>query len=421
LLHVCQLVMVRRRDANSGLSDEQQAGSTSAPSGSQVKATRTHGVPESPPLNPPAWSNAALMLLLNRSGRCLLAGLVPLIGVCMALPKVRQIHHDYPLCLDRNLFRRNGVIVPCNQDSQVQGHCITDVCHYVFSIWVSIQFLYNFVASCFFEPGYVPLQDHATSSKEKQFFISLPSDDADMDDASQTLEFYPRWCSYCQAVKPPRAHHSRRVGRCVLRMDHYCNATENIIGAHNHGHYILMVSFGFIGLFYATTALLWVCIPLWTPYWQLYAKLQRSISRRTGGFVSWCATGGPLSLMSMLVGMELPMMMIVVVVAWVMLGQLFKPMRAASRGVTVLETTADTLDGIKLPNGKVLMVSEGDFSRGSAFKNLCMLLGPNWRWRLLCPVRGTADAGEESSPTISHHLACRLKNIINKVSGTGKQ
>lgn len=32
----------------------------------------------------------------------------------------------------------------------------------------------------------------------------------------------PIWCSTCLNFKPDRAHHCREVGRCVLKMDHFC-------------------------------------------------------------------------------------------------------------------------------------------------------------------------------------------------------
>lgn len=32
----------------------------------------------------------------------------------------------------------------------------------------------------------------------------------------------PRWCSDCCNWKPDRAHHSSELGRCILKMDHYC-------------------------------------------------------------------------------------------------------------------------------------------------------------------------------------------------------
>ena len=31
-----------------------------------------------------------------------------------------------------------------------------------------------------------------------------------------------RYCKKCAAYKPPRTHHCRRCGHCVLRMDHHC-------------------------------------------------------------------------------------------------------------------------------------------------------------------------------------------------------
>lgn len=44
----------------------------------------------------------------------------------------------------------------------------------------------------------------------------------------------PRRCQKCDAWKPPRAHHCRRCGRCVLRMDHHCVWLNNCVG---HGNY----------------------------------------------------------------------------------------------------------------------------------------------------------------------------------------
>jgi palmitoyltransferase len=32
----------------------------------------------------------------------------------------------------------------------------------------------------------------------------------------------PRWCHDCGQWKPDRASHSREIGRCVRKMDHYC-------------------------------------------------------------------------------------------------------------------------------------------------------------------------------------------------------
>ncbi|PSC74050.1 putative S-acyltransferase 16 [Micractinium conductrix] len=43
-----------------------------------------------------------------------------------------------------------------------------------------------------------------------------------------------RFCKKCAAPKPPRTHHCRRCGHCVLRMDHHCTWVNNCIG---HGNY----------------------------------------------------------------------------------------------------------------------------------------------------------------------------------------
>jgi len=34
------------------------------------------------------------------------------------------------------------------------------------------------------------------------------------------------WCTVCEQVKPPRAHHCMVTNRCVLRMDHFCPWTN---------------------------------------------------------------------------------------------------------------------------------------------------------------------------------------------------
>ncbi|KAI1299732.1 DHHC palmitoyltransferase-domain-containing protein [Xylaria venustula] len=99
-----------------------------------------------------------------------------------------------------------------------------------------------------FDPGVVPLgaaavsrrgagdekgmrRPYATSDLEARAYEAGPKDDPD----SPGLEcFYsrdafvceadgrPKWCSECCNWKQDRVHHSREIGRCVYRMDHYC-------------------------------------------------------------------------------------------------------------------------------------------------------------------------------------------------------
>ncbi|KAF8585118.1 zf-DHHC-domain-containing protein [Ramaria rubella] len=48
----------------------------------------------------------------------------------------------------------------------------------------------------------------------------------------------PRFCRTCDSFKPPRAHHCRQCGRCVLRMDHHCPWVNNCVGHFNYAHFI---------------------------------------------------------------------------------------------------------------------------------------------------------------------------------------
>ncbi|KAK9462965.1 DHHC palmitoyltransferase-domain-containing protein [Lipomyces oligophaga] len=72
---------------------------------------------------------------------------------------------------------------------------------------------------------------------------------------------YPQWCSQCQAMKPDRAHHSNELGRCVLKMDHFCPWVGSIIGFANYKCFFLLIgTAGFYSLFIAVTTIIFTVI-----------------------------------------------------------------------------------------------------------------------------------------------------------------
>ena len=57
----------------------------------------------------------------------------------------------------------------------------------------------------------------------------------------------PSMCEVCRSWKPPRAHHSRMLNRCVFRMDHVCRWIGNVVGYSNQKFFILLLCYSCIG------------------------------------------------------------------------------------------------------------------------------------------------------------------------------
>ena len=67
---------------------------------------------------------------------------------------------------------------------------------------------------------------------------------SELEDEFLKQKGYERFCSHCQNFKPPRTHHCRECGRCVLKMDHHCPWVLNCIGFYNYKLFFNMLLYG---------------------------------------------------------------------------------------------------------------------------------------------------------------------------------
>ncbi|CAO3612574.1 unnamed protein product [Mucor fragilis] len=66
----------------------------------------------------------------------------------------------------------------------------------------------------------------------------------------------PRYCKSCNVYKPPRSHHCRYCGRCVLKMDHHCPWIDNCVGYDNYGHFMRFIIYADIACSYVLLLLI---------------------------------------------------------------------------------------------------------------------------------------------------------------------
>eukprot|EP00435_Cladocopium_sp_Y103_P045869 s3239_g13.t1 len=287
------------------------------------------------PLHPTTrWQ--AMCLFGKRFVRCLAVALVPMAGF-LALPKILALHRNGAQCLKPSLQRESWRACYAQQ-----GWRQSDLLHYLLAIWFSLQFLYNFIMSCFQQPGGPP----KTTPKDGRFPVIIGAEHQ-IDGIDGPLFFAPRWCEKCSRWKAPRSHHSKRLGQCVPRMDHYCIITENIIGQRNQSYFNLMVIFGNLGLLYALLMIASTMCLAWRPYWELFSLLA-NYARRKGNYFQWIFLGGHLHVMKALLGNEVPLLLVLSIFSMILLGPLLRHLSLSLQGITTLESMGSS-DSIELP------------------------------------------------------------------------
>ncbi|XP_022659605.1 palmitoyltransferase ZDHHC6-like isoform X2 [Varroa destructor] len=93
--------------------------------------------------------------------------------------------------------------------------------HVMYMIAVGL-ILYNFLCSVGTGGGFVPKGWKPKDRKAEKFL---------------------QYCGLCEGFKPPRAHHCRRCGHCVMKMDHHCPWINACVGHRNHRNFIFFLLF----------------------------------------------------------------------------------------------------------------------------------------------------------------------------------
>ncbi|RUS76605.1 hypothetical protein EGW08_015647, partial [Elysia chlorotica] len=98
--------------------------------------------------------------------------------------------------------------------------------HLVFSHWLLMNIVFNYVMAAFTHPGHPP----------------------------QNVSEVVSICKKCIAPKPPRTHHCSICGKCVLKMDHHCPWLNNCVGYYNHRYFLQFIFYMWLGTIYSTFA-----------------------------------------------------------------------------------------------------------------------------------------------------------------------
>eukprot|EP00929_Paragymnodinium_shiwhaense_P118641 TRINITY_DN90554_c0_g1_i1.p2 TRINITY_DN90554_c0_g1~~TRINITY_DN90554_c0_g1_i1.p2 ORF type:complete len:459 (-),score=103.37 TRINITY_DN90554_c0_g1_i1:7-1383(-) len=318
-----------------------------------------------------------------------LVAFTPVFGLTMSFPE---------------MFKRRG--------------CLDFACqakHWFIGLWLSVQFVYNFAMTQFTPPGdcsdIEPPQDNGA-------FTMAPCRSEDGDEV--ILSYAPNYCNHCKRFKPPRAHHCSRCQRCVLRMDHHCPFTGTCIGLRNHGHFLLMYFFAFVGMCYSA-----LCIGLvlsGAPDKRLEMIIRKTIAKTALSF-----NFGPLHRASEIIikgiataGVYLMLQMILTVVCMLAVCMCGFPIyNFARKGITVLEFQFPMKEYVQIKPTVYCPLGPGVYGT-TALDNLTDLLGRHWWLRLLFPTKGyPVELGSAVAPRLNPLGARLILQRIKEVEENG--
>ncbi|KAL2357667.1 putative zinc finger protein DHHC domain-containing protein [Cryomyces antarcticus] len=96
-----------------------------------------------------------------------------------------------------------------------------------------------YTRACLTNPGHLPKESTLGDNKQK---LGEP----DSDGSRARL----RYCTKCEAPKPPRAHHCKICKRCIPKMDHHCPWTVNCVSHTTFPHFIRFVFYSVAAMSY---------------------------------------------------------------------------------------------------------------------------------------------------------------------------
>eukprot|EP00927_Polykrikos_kofoidii_P044598 TRINITY_DN38517_c0_g2_i1.p1 TRINITY_DN38517_c0_g2~~TRINITY_DN38517_c0_g2_i1.p1 ORF type:complete len:440 (-),score=55.04 TRINITY_DN38517_c0_g2_i1:46-1296(-) len=307
---------------------------------------------------------------------------------------------------------------------------VTAAFHYIVSLWLSVQFIFNFALAQFADPGGCTGPGSTVRPKNAatgQFELLLSSDKEAEGGGPTSVLYAPNYCWKCKIWKPPRSHHCSTCRRCVLRMDHHCYFLGNCIGWRNHGHFLLMFVFATVGLAYSLVLIIVTLrsigtvgvakrMPLmpgfsekirrglgpnvWSIFGELFLELASYMFRHTPMAVYDSIGPAIIAQTILTVCLLVPVLIFTVPVVWcVLVNQ------------TYLEMEFPRREYVEFASKYYWPLGESFYNRRLR-SNIADVLGDGWWLRLLLPIPGRLNAGRHLTPVLSSAGTAALRRHV---------